>query len=409
MSVAYQDAEFQVDAAARRIKTRFRLVNQSSSIWRREDGFSIGWQIFDPETSTFIEEGEWVPISRDLTPAETEPVELELSLPPEKGRYHVYISPIHPTTGWFYQNGQQFLLVDACVDRGRAELREAESTTLRAMRRKNFRQGFGGIFSAPVRTVWDNLSLIRSMVRRDVMSRYRGSFGDVAWTVLNPLLLMSTYFFVFGIVLQSRFGADNSRTGFVLYFLAGMLPWLPFSEAVGRAPHVIVEHRNFVKKLVFPVETLPANQVISGFVTEAFALLVFLIALVLIRGVIPITILWLPALLVPQLLLTLGTSWFLAALGVFVRDLSQIIGFVLTLVFFLTPICYAETAVPPQAGWLLTKSPIFALVRGYRAILLEGHAPSWSSLWKLWLLSALVCMLGHAWFQKLRKSFADVV
>ena len=90
------------------------------------------------------------------------------------------------------------------------------------------------------------------MARRDVLARYRGSFGDVFWTVLNPLLLMGTYFFVFGIVLQTRFGPDASRTGFALYFLAGMLPWLAFSEPVGRSPHVIWEHRNFVKKLVFP-------------------------------------------------------------------------------------------------------------------------------------------------------------
>src|SRR5258705_13776996 len=119
-----------------------------------------------------------------------------------------------------------------------------------------------------MRTLWRNRRLMRSMVRRDILARYRGSFAGAAWTFLNPLLLMATYFFVFGVVLQSRFGADQSRTGFALYFLAGMLPWLPLSEAVGRAPHVILEHRNFVKKLVFPVETLCVNQVLAGLVTE---------------------------------------------------------------------------------------------------------------------------------------------
>jgi lipopolysaccharide transport system permease protein len=245
------------------------------------------------------------------------------------------------------------------------------------------------------------------------MGRYRGSFGGVTWTVLNPLLLMLTYFFVFGVVLQARFGQDPSRAGFVLYFLAGMLPWLAFSEAAGRAPFVILEHRNFVKKLVFPVETLPVNLVISGLVTEVFALAIFSIGVLIARGRVPASVCWLPALAIPQLLFTMGVCWFLAGLGVFVRDLGQINGFLLTLWFFLTPICYPEEAllrVGNGAGIrILSKNPIFILVRGYRAIFLEGHHPDFSPLWKLWLVGAIVCVLGHAWFYKLRRHFADVI
>src|SRR5258708_3431445 len=182
------------------------------------------------------------------------------------------------------------------------------------------------------------------MSRRDILARYRGSFADVFWTVLDPSLMMATYFFVLGGVLHSRFGADTSPTRFALCFLAGMLPWLAFSEPAGRAPHVILEHRNFVKKLIFPLATLPVNQVLAGLVTELFAAVVFLVALLLIRGAIPETVLWLPVLLIPQLLFTMGLCWFLAALGVFARDLGQIMGFLLTLWFFVTPICYEEPA-----------------------------------------------------------------
>jgi lipopolysaccharide transport system permease protein len=247
------------------------------------------------------------------------------------------------------------------------------------------------------------------MVRRDVMGRYRGSFGGVFWALLNPLLLMLTYLFVFGVVLQARFAGDPSRAGFVLYFLAGMLPWLPFSEAAGRAPFVMLEHRNFVKKLVFPLETLPVTQVVAGLVTQGFALAIFLVLLAVIRGSLPATVAWLPVLLIPQVLLTLGVCWFLAALGVYVRDLGQVIGFLLTLWFFLTPICYPEASLPQAALGILSKNPLFVLVRGYRAILLEGAAPAFGPLWKLWLVSAAACILGHAWFYKLRKSFADVI
>ena len=250
------------------------------------------------------------------------------------------------------------------------------------------------------------------MVRRDILGRYRGSFGGGFWTIISPLLLMLTYFFVFGLVLQARAGGDSSRTGFALYFLAGMLPWLAFSEAVGRAPTVMLEHRNFVKKLVFAVETLPVNLVASGLVGELFAVLLFSLFLLLSRGALPLAVLWLPALLIPQILFTAGLCWFLAALGVFVRDLGQIIGFLLTIWFFLTPICYPETslnALPHSATLVLSKNPIYVLVEGYRAIFLYNRAPAFGSLWKFGALAVAVFILGHAWFYKLRKSFADII
>jgi lipopolysaccharide transport system permease protein len=188
-----------------------------------------------------------------------------------------------------------------------------------------------------------------------------------------------------------------------------MLPWLAFSEAVGRSPGVMLEHRNFVKKLVFAVETLPVNLVAAGLVTELFAVALYCGFLLGIRHALPGSILWLPLLLIPQLLFTAGISWFLAALGVFVRDLGQIIGFILTLWFFLTPICYPENKFHGAEAEILTKNPIYTLVHGYRAIFLQNHAPDFGPLWKLWLLAIVVFLLGHAWFYKLRKSFPDLL
>ena len=192
------------------------------------------------------------------------------------------------------------------------------------------------------------------MVRRDVLSRYTGSFGGAFWAVLNPLMLMVTYFFVFGIVMESKFGNDNSRTAFALYFLSGFLPWLAFSEAAGRSPWVMIEHRNFVKKLVFAIETLPFTLVVSGLISEIFGLLLFSAGFFVIRGTLQVSVLWLPVLIVPQVLFAAGVAWFLAALGVFVRDLGQVIGFLLTLWFFLTPICYPESSLPAMAVPLLS-------------------------------------------------------
>jgi lipopolysaccharide transport system permease protein len=262
----------------------------------------------------------------------------------------------------------------------------------------------------PFRTVTRNRSLIRSMVKRDILGRFRGSFGGWFWTVLNPLLLMSTYFFVFGIVMKPKGDADPAA--FALYLIAGMLPWLAFSEAAGRAPVNMLEHRQFIKKLRFPVETLPVNIMLAGFVSELFGLLIYFAGLLLARGHLPVTILWLPVLLIPQMLFTAGLCWFLAALGVFFRDLAQINGFLLTLWFFLTPICYSEAAlaaIPDPAHAILVRNPMYVLVHGYRDLFIRGHAPAWGPLWKLYLLSALVFLFGHAWFHKLKKSFADII
>jgi len=361
----------------------------------------LSYHLFDPETNTVICDGPRYPL--------TGRAGLSIELPPEPGRYRVFVSPMRENAGWFYERGGAFLLIDAVVEGGVARVERTREFTLDRLKRDILVRSIGRAFTLPFQTIWRNRSLIRTMVRRDIMGRYRGSFGGLFWTVLNPLLLMLTYFFVFGIVLRARFGADPSRSGFVLYFLAGMLPWLAFSEACGRAPAVMLEHRNFVRKLVFPIETLPVNLVSAGLVTEAFAVVLFALFVVAARGAIPATALWLPALLIPQVAFTLGLCWFLAALGVFVRDLGQVIGFLLTLWFFITPICYPESSLPPEAMPVLAKNPILVLVRGYRSIFLEGRAPAFGPLWKLWLLSGAVFILGHAWFYKLRRSFADII
>ncbi len=391
------------------LRVHVEVENESPQSWAPRK-FAMGWQFFDPETNFFILEGAWTALDRTVAPGESASFDLSIPFPPEDGGYQVYVSPIEEPAGWAYARGEPFLRIAAQTSGAEVHVTGQEVATRSRLRWRRWRSALPKFFSSPVSTIVRNRRLIRSMARRDILARYRGSFGDVFWTILNPLLLMATYFFVFGVVLQTRFGADRSPTSFALYFLAGMLPWLAFSEPAGRSPFVIVEHRNFVKKLIFPLDTLPVNQVVAGLVTELFAAGVFIVALLLIRGSVPVQVLWLPVLLIPQLLFTLGVCWFLAALGVFVRDLGQIMGFVLTLWFFVTPICYPEPAtLPASAMAILRKNPIFVLVRGYRAVFLEGRAPELLPVLKLWAVAVLVFFLGHAWFYKLRKSFADVI
>ncbi len=411
MTAGYRDVRVRAKGSV--LEVSLSITNKSRETWT-PGNFSLGAQFFDPQSNVFIEEGSWTPVSGDVPPGAAANFEISIPFSTEAGAYEIYLSHIQAQNGWAYSRGEPFLhiLVEAAADEPGAQLRvlEQEITTVRSLRLRRMWAALPKLFASPLRTIGQNHRLIRSMARRDILARYRGSFGDVFWTVLNPLLLMSTYFFVFGIVLQSRFPGDRSRTGFALYFLAGMLPWLAFSEPVGRAASVILEHRSFVKKLVFPLDTLPVNQVLAGLVTELFAAGVFIAGLLIIRHTVPAAVLWLPALLIPQLLFTLGICWFLAALGVYMRDLGQIMALVLTLWFFITPICYPESAnLSPTILAVMRQNPLYTLVRGYRAVFLEGHAPELLPLVKLWVIALVLFFLGHVWFYRLRKSFADVI
>ncbi len=401
--------DIQVGTEGSELEVSLSIENKSRATWTPEN-LSLGWQFYDPQSNRFIEEGAWTPVSGDVAPGAIAKFEVSIPFPPEEGAYEIYLSHIQASDGWAYARGEAFLRILVEEAGGHPRVLEQEVTTVRSLRWRRIRKAVPQLFSTPLRTISQNHRLIRSMARRDILARYRGSFGDVFWTVLNPLLLMATYFFVFGIVLQSRFGADQSRTGFALYFLAGMLPWLAFSEPVGRAAYVILEHRNFVKKLVFPLDTLPVNHVVSGLVTELFGAGVFVAALLVIRHSVPAAILWLPVLLVPQLLFTLGVCWFLSALGVYMRDLGQIMALILTIWFFITPICYQEsTSLSPAITAVMRQNPLYVLVRGYRAVFLEGHAPELLPLVKLWAIALALFFLGHVWFNRLRKNFADVI
>jgi lipopolysaccharide transport system permease protein len=317
----------------------------------------IGWQLYDPSTGAFLPRRRMVGITRlGRRSADSGACGGWSLSDPSSSRRRSRALHFDPSHGGIRKAGDRSTLRFGRRERAACPFSASDPTA----------------FVYPVRSMWRNRRLIGSMVKRDMLARYRGSLGGTLWTLLNPLLLMATYFFVFGIVMKTRLAGDTSSRGFLVYFLAGMLPWLAFSEAVARSPFVILEYRSFVKKVVFPLETLPVNLVIAGLFTELIGLAILLA----VQGV-PLALVWLPALLVPQLLLTVGLCWILAAAGVFVRDLGQITGFVLTAWFFLTPICYVES---PEFEPLFRFNPILVLVRGYRAVFLENHAPSLQGL-----------------------------
>ncbi len=397
-----------------RLRVSAPLRNRSDRAWAAGGAVRLAYQVLDPETNAMLEDGPRAELPA-LDPGGEARATLDVKLPSEDGAYRVLVSPVEENIAWFFERGGDCLLVDAELSGGRLAIRSARRITALTRARERWQRRLARAFFYPFAALWRNRGLISSMVRRDIHGRYRGSVAGMFWTVIHPLLMMLTYFFIFSVVLKVRFPAaaggpeQAGGVNFLLYFIAGMLPWLAFSEALGRSPGVVLEHRTLVTRVVFPVEILPANLAASGLVSEFFGLVVFLAAVGVFRHTIPATAALLPVVLVPQVLLTIGLCWFLAGLGVFLRDTGQFMAFLLTLWFFVTPICYPETALPESLRWLFELNPVYVMVRCYRAIFLEGAAPPWGVLARLAAFSLAVFIGGFAWFYKSRKAFADVL
>jgi homopolymeric O-antigen transport system permease protein len=265
------------------------------------------------------------------------------------------------------------------------------------------------VLEQPWQSVFEHRKLIQLLVRRDLVGRYKGSFGGLFWTIANPLALLFVYWLVFAVIFKVRFGANGTPFDFVLYVIAGLLPWMAFSEALTRANTCIIENVNLVKKVLFPLEVLPINCTLSSYVNSLAGTLLLVGIVLVTRGKLPWTTMLLPFVVLPQLLLTAGIAWFLASFGVFMRDLAHIMGLVLTVWMFLTPIVYPESMVPVALRPILRLNPFTAVVIGYRNLLLDGVLPTMH----LWLylggVSLAAFILGFHWFIRTKKAFADVI
>ena len=251
--------------------------------------------------------------------------------------------------------------------------------------------------------------LVISLARRELAARYKGSFLGALWAVVTPLAMIAIFTFIFSGIFGARFGANGTTWDYALYLFCGLLPWNAFQEAVQMSSNAIVEQANLVKRVVFPLETLPMAKVLAALAQQLIGTVVLIVAALLVQGTIHPTLLWLPALLVPQLLLTLGAAWFIAALGVYVRDIVQGVGLALMIWLYLTPIIYPESAVPEKYRAIVNLNPFTPLVRCYRRILLEGRAPDWAGLGYFLIFSAVIFLAGYWWFARTRKGFADVI
>ena len=256
-----------------------------------------------------------------------------------------------------------------------------------------------------------NRRLIYQMIKREIVGRYRGSIFGLAWSFLNPIFMLVIYTFVFSVVFKAKWAgsAADNKAEFALILFAGMIVFGLFSEAVNRAPSLIVNNINYVKKVVFPLEILPIISLGSALFHTLVSLLILLIAFVLVNGFLPWTALYLPLIFAPFILLILGLSWFLASLGVFVRDVGQTVGLLTTILMFVSPIFYPLSSLPQDFQDLIALSPITFIIEQTREVLIFGATPDWTGLFFYVLVSSVVMWLGYIWFQKTRKGFADVL
>jgi lipopolysaccharide transport system permease protein len=253
-------------------------------------------------------------------------------------------------------------------------------------------------------------ALFVEMVRREIAARYRGSMLGVFWALAAPLMMLAVFTFVFSTIFIARWGKlEGDHSMFALMLFPGIVIYGFFAEVMGRAPGVVVAQPNYVKKIVFPVEMLPAVAVASAGVQAAIGLLIVIVFKLLLTGSLPVTALWLPVVLLPFFVFLLGLAWLLAFLGVFLRDTAQVTGVIATAFMFLSPVFYPLEALPLTWRDWAAVNPLTLIIEDVRNVLIVGKAPDFAGLASYLVLAGIFASMALYGFRRFRKGFADVL
>ncbi len=260
-----------------------------------------------------------------------------------------------------------------------------------------------------VRSLYVNRQLLGSIVVRDIETRYRGTILGFMWALAYPLMMLAVYAFVFGGVFKSRWGAQGSLSDFVMMLYCGLIVYGVFSETLNRSPSAVLSCPSYVKKVVFPLELLPISYLVSSMLNVVIGLGLLTSFIAIQKNYVPPTALLTPLVLAPLLAMTAGLAWFLAAISVFFRDIGQVIGVVMSLLLFLSPIFYPTSSAPALAQTLIHLNPLTYPIEELRYVLLLGQPPNWMHWIIYTTISLLVAVFGLWFFQRTRPAFADVV
>ncbi len=262
-----------------------------------------------------------------------------------------------------------------------------------------------------VSSLWRHRRLVLALVKREVAGRYRGSMMGMAWSFFNPVFMLLIYTVVFSVVFKSRWGlgSEESKADFAIILFVGMIVHGVFAECINRAPNLILENVNYVKRVIFPLEILPWVALGSALFHAAVSVVVLLAAQLILRHSLPWTALFFPLIIVPLVLTTVGLAWFLTGLGVYIRDIGQTTVMFTTVMMFISPVFYPLSSVPEGMRGLMRLNPLTFIIEEGRNSLIFGLAPDLGG----WILALgegmLIAMLGFAWFQRARRGFADVL
>ncbi|MDR6878745.1 ABC transporter permease [Bacillus sp. 3255] len=257
---------------------------------------------------------------------------------------------------------------------------------------------------------WHHRELIKQFTVRDVISRYKGSYLGIFWSFLNPLLMLTVYTFVFSEIFKSKWNTGSgSKMEFALIIFAGLSVFSIFSEVTTRSPSLIVSNSNYVKKVVFPLEILPISILGSSIIHAMISIFILISGVFLFLGEFHWTIIYFPIVTIPLLLYATGLGWFLAAIGVYLRDIGQIVGIAVQALQMLSPIFYPVTSIPDYLKPFYAINPFTYIVEDIRNIFIFGMLPNWTGLGFNTLIGIVVLLIGYYCFQKLRGGFADVI
>jgi len=255
--------------------------------------------------------------------------------------------------------------------------------------------------------------LLAQLIKRDVNQRFKGSWLGLGWAIVTPLAMLAVYTFVFRTILKARWpGGVESNSEFALQLFSGLLVYTLFSEIIGRAPKLIIEQPNLVKKVIFPLEILPWVSIFSSYFFAAISLSVLLLGVVVLRdGIAGLNVVWLslPLIFVVFLPLLLGLSWLLAALGVYLQDTSHVVGLILTPMLFLSPVFYPLESMSESVQLMMQLNPLTMIIGGVRDIVMQGHWPNFRGLAMYFVVSVGIAIMGAWCFEKTRRGFADVL
>lgn len=251
-------------------------------------------------------------------------------------------------------------------------------------------------------------TLFLGFVRQEIRGRYAGSLGGLLWSVLTPLCNMLIYIFVFSVVLKMRLRvAETGTDSFVVYLMAGLLPWMAFSEAMQAAGGTFVSRADLITKVSFPIQLLPLTNVTVTFLLNTLGLLIFIGYLVL-AGKGGLGWLWLPLVIAIHFFFTLGLVILTASLAVFIRDISQMMGLLISLWLYLTPILYPMSMVPERYRWLLYCNPMYPFIELYHQVLLRQCFVPLLACYALFM-AFISLIAGACFFSRARRAFADVL